>query len=194
MKSIEKQYDVYRTIIHKVHTIKIFLLCVGIDAIINRSTSIIIAEGVPHMSTHIRTHSVTHLNVSTNEDKYEVVSKDVRRVSEYSRGVWNITENVRNGSGIYATYQKDLKLHGRFRKSPIHRGLGRFRKSTMGHGPHGSSLSSTYGEGSVHPDYNSLPLVGFGREEPEWALKPPQGCLEGRDPGLDFPQLATTHL
>lgn len=50
-------------VIQNVHTIKIFVLCVGIDAIIKHSTSIIVAEGVSDMSTYIRTHVVTHLKV-----------------------------------------------------------------------------------------------------------------------------------
>jgi hypothetical protein len=50
-------------VIWMVHTIKIFVLCVGIDAVIKRSTSIIVADDVPDMSTCIRTHMVTHLMI-----------------------------------------------------------------------------------------------------------------------------------
>ena len=45
MSSIVKQCDVYRIVIRKVHTTKIFVLYVGIVAVIKRSTSIIVTEG-----------------------------------------------------------------------------------------------------------------------------------------------------
>ena len=44
-----------------VHTIKIFVLYVGINKHIKMSMLIIVAERVPDMSTYIRTHRVTHL-------------------------------------------------------------------------------------------------------------------------------------
>jgi hypothetical protein len=43
--SIVKQYDVYKIVIQKVDKTKIFVLYVGIIAVINRSTSIIVMEG-----------------------------------------------------------------------------------------------------------------------------------------------------
>jgi hypothetical protein len=43
--------------------IKVFRVCVGVDAFTKRSTSTIIMEGVLDMSTYIQTHRITHLAV-----------------------------------------------------------------------------------------------------------------------------------